>query len=84
MILLSPNLIVVSDMVPPPVVLLTDEIFPHKLDPFWFESTPTERDFGVGEHVVVENVLRTIFTGSTRRAMQESSGAKAMELGLKS
>ena len=82
MILLSPNLIVVSDIVPP-VVLLIDEIFPHKLDSFWLDFTPTERDVGVEEQVV-ENVLRTIFKGSIRRAMQESSGAKAMELGLKS
>ena len=82
MILLSPNFIVVSDIVSP-FVLLMDETFPQKLDPFWLEFTPIERDFGVEEEVV-ENVLRTIFTGSTRRAMQESSGAKAMELGLKS
>ena len=82
MILFSPNVIVISDIVLP-IVLLIGATSPLALNSFWVGFTPIEIDVGV-EGQLVENVLRTIFKGSTRRAIQESSGEKTIERGLKS
>ena len=85
-ILFSPNLIDVSDnkglhlLIGKDVEELTSLTVPFgSLD-------STLRDDGMENDALstVENLLITMFNGSTNLAMQVSSGAKMMDLGLKS
>ena len=90
MILFSPNVIVVSDsedeallhlLIDMLVVTLASVVSRNMFD---FGCDPgRSRDDGEVEDDV-ENLLITMFNGSTRRAMHVSSGAKIIDRGLKS
>ena len=89
-ILFSPNVIVVSDSDDEALLHLFMDIFVVALASavsrnilgFLGDSRQSTDDGGGDDDV--ENLLITMFKGSTRRAIQVSSGAKIIDLGLKS
>ena len=85
-ILFSPNMIVVSDKEELHLSIGNDvEDFKSSIRPLCCFG-PTLIDVGIDfdELSMVENLLITMFNGSTNLAMQLSSGEKIIDLGLKS
>ena len=85
-ILFSPNLIVVSDSEGLHLLIGNDVEELTSLTIPFCSLESTFRDDGIDDDALstVENLLITIFNGSTNLAMHVSSGAKMIDLGLKS
>ena len=77
-------MIVVSDIDLLPFRLFADNVSATASCLFCLDWTTLSRDDTIELELFVENLLITMFMGSTSRAIQASSGAKIIERGLKS